>query len=536
MTNSYERRQQPITPHKHSTVADALADLTVLSGEDGESLPESSDDDDDLRSITDDDEDSSATSAQIAAPIRASRAGRLLHVPYPKSIGLCRAADDTDLVAAGVLLRFKISGRVWQYNAVVNALRAAGLAPTPTTSLANLYWGRHLPGFAYATLIRPWQKLNHFPGTWCLGRKDRLAGVLARARARFGPGEFAFAPPTFVLPADRPGLERAAAAAPDAVWIQKPYSSSCGKGIRLVRRPGRIRRRARCVVSRYVRAPFLIDGFKFDLRLYALVTCMDPLRVYLNDDGLVRFATERFALSRGSLSHRRMHLTNYSVNKGARAFVRNADAAQAATGSKWSVKALSAWLADHGTDPGPVFDRIRDLVVKTMIVAEAQVQKRCARLRVGRTNCFELFGVDVLLDAQLRPWLLEVNILPSLSSSSPLDKLIKTRLMSDVFHVIGVPIVDGRGSPPPSLPDPDPKSHVNLLNLSPSDVAILTETELEYRRRGHLERIFPTPTTRSYAKFFDAPRYNNVLLERWLALPRRQALRLINMVEELSKP
>lgn len=52
--------------------------------------------------------------------------------------------------------------------------------------------------------------------------------------------------------------------------------------------------------------------------------------------------------------------------------------------------------------------------------------------------CFELYGFDVILDSDFKPWLLEVNVLPSLSSSSNLDKRIKTSLLSDVFQTIGV--------------------------------------------------------------------------------------------------
>jgi len=46
-----------------------------------------------------------------------------------------------------------------------------------------------------------------------------------------------------------------------------------------------------CFFCRYLHKPYLIDGRKFDLRIYVYVTCYDPLRVYLFKDGLVRFAS-----------------------------------------------------------------------------------------------------------------------------------------------------------------------------------------------------------------------------------------------------
>ena len=60
----------------------------------------------------------------------------------------------------------------------------------------------------------------------------------------------------------------------------------------------------------------------------------------------------------------------------------------------------------------------------------------------NKTACFEVYGFDVLIDANLRPWLLEVNVSPSLSSSSPLDKQIKTTLLSDTLYLIGFRLLD----------------------------------------------------------------------------------------------
>ena len=55
-----------------------------------------------------------------------------------------------------------------------------------------------------------------------------------------------------------------------------------------------------------------------------------------------------------------------------------------------------------------------------------------------RTNCFEILGFDVLIDSDLKPWLLEVNLSPSLAADSPLDHTIKSTLIADTFNLIGI--------------------------------------------------------------------------------------------------
>lgn len=98
-----------------------------------------------------------------------------------------------------------------------------------------------------------------------------------------------------------------------------------------------------CVVSRYVPNPLLINGHKFDLRIYVLVTSYEPLRVYMFKEGLARFATEAFSTSSNKKS-RFIHLTNYSVNKKSDKFVTGNNLERDDYGFKWSLTALCRHL------------------------------------------------------------------------------------------------------------------------------------------------------------------------------------------------
>ena len=68
----------------------------------------------------------------------------------------------------------------------------------------------------------------------------------------------------------------------------------------------------------------MIEGLKFDLRLYVLLAGCDPLRVYLYREGLARFATEEYTIPHSTnIENMCIHLTNYAINKDNPNFVFN---------------------------------------------------------------------------------------------------------------------------------------------------------------------------------------------------------------------
>ena len=94
--------------------------------------------------------------------------------------------------------------------------------------------------------------------------------------------------------------------------------------------------------------------------------------------------------------------------------------------ASWNVEAL--------------FSKIHSLIVKTIISVEPLLQNGVEMYLVPSKktkNCFEVLGFDVLIDDQFNPWLLEVNLSPSMNTDSPLDFRIKSNMLVDLFNLVG---------------------------------------------------------------------------------------------------
>lgn len=84
------------------------------------------------------------------------------------------------------------------------------------------------------------------------------------------------------------------------------------------------------------------------------------------------------------------------------------------------------------------WSRIYDVIIKSIISGEHHIFNAVKKTCVHRSNCFELFGYDILIDSELKPWLIEINLSPSLACDSPLDLTIKTNLIADTLTMVGV--------------------------------------------------------------------------------------------------
>lgn len=151
----------------------------------------------------------------------------------------------------------------------------------------------------------------------------------------------------------------------------------------------------------------MIDGLKFDLRIYVLVTGLNPLRCFIYKEGLARFATEKYKSPMGSnLNNLCMHLTNYAINKEAEGFIHNESENRTDVGHKRSLTAILEHI-DRNPEFGinktgeDVWQDIKDVCVKTLMVGVhhmAHIYKSAKPLDVENSLCFQVIGMDIMLD------------------------------------------------------------------------------------------------------------------------------------------
>ncbi|XP_013413702.1 tubulin polyglutamylase TTLL4-like [Lingula anatina] len=243
------------------------------------------------------------------------------------------------------------------------------------------------------------------------------------------------------------------------------------------------------------------------------------------------------------------HLTNFAVNSKKNGFRIDHEMQE---GHTWSYSTFWAYLKrHHGIDRKPVWEDVKEIIIKTIISGEADMRKAAKSYLKSRYSVHELFGFDVLLDANLKPWVLEVNVSPFMDRNFT---KVHVPLLKDVLNLAGiqVPFLGNREFR--SQLGPERKSSVPkhltmdhrlwvqtlsaethekheyyrqslsetqqqtiLDNLTADDVRMLIETIDEDNRKGQFERIFPGPDTGTYLRFFEQPRYYNLLLHQWIS-------------------
>ena len=334
-----------------------------------------------------------------------------------------------------------------------------------------VYWGnafpynnlKHIPSYTY---------INHFSNSHQLTNKSLL--TLNFQQVNQGTIQFKsqFIPPSFSLPMQMDLFMNHVNKQGDCIWIVKPAGSGEGRGINLYScmrdaiigeypevsldeinglkiedaTMKKIKKR-RLVICKYVQKPLLIDERKFDMRLYVLA--VGDGRVYLYKDGIVRIASEKYSESNDTLSNFYIHITNNTVNNKKNHFVNEKTKRTFGFFNNMNLAELEEYLESKSLHFHVFWDRLRSLVSESIKLTLFNPDKADPKFEQYKNRCFEVLGYDVLVDADLNPYLLEVNSMPDLSGVSQSNHLVlekdfdvKSKMLAGALNLVGVQLAD----------------------------------------------------------------------------------------------
>ena len=330
-------------------------------------------------------------------------------------------------------------------NCIFEALRRRGWKETDGDLDWDIIWAERdwINEVLDQIHLQPNQRVNHFRNYYELCRKDNLAKHLKRykkALQKEGKHEEAqgmdFFPITYSMPAEYSNFVDEFKKHSNSVWIMKPVGRSQGKGIFLFTKLSQVSQ-WKCefrwkpenpqaesyVVQKYLSNPLLVGGKKFDLRIYVLVTSYTPLVAYLYRTGFARFTHHRYSSNPEDIANSHMHLTNVAVQKTSVNY-------DADTGGKWDLRLLKLFLmSKYGQEKvNDCFFKIEQIFIRSLLSVQ--------RVMIHDKHCFELYGYDILVDENLKPWIIEVNASPSMTANTEADFEMKCSLLDDAFTVL----------------------------------------------------------------------------------------------------
>lgn len=175
------------------------------------------------------------------------------------------------------------------------------------------------------------------------------------------------------------------------------------------------------VVQKYLEDPYLYNTRKFDLRVYIFIShemkCfLFPYAILNWREYLARLSSDSFALSNPNPF---VHLTNNAVQQHGNGFGRFEE------GNMMTFTNL--FMKSTINDRQTIDDQIEEVSKRVFAASKGSLNPS------NHKHCFELFGLDIIIDSNLKCWLLEVNSNPSLECANKEVSTIKHRLVGSLF-------------------------------------------------------------------------------------------------------
>ena len=282
---------------------------------------------------------------------------------------------------------------------------------------------------------------NRLANNFCICNKKNLFKNLKEYYERNGVNPFEKIPLTFHIEKgvqDESFAEFLQNFKEGSVWIIKPgEGTNRGNGIKVVNELSEIKETINStstsrtyILQKYIENPLLVNRRKFDIRCYALVTCINGnLQAYFYKEGYLRTTSKEFSLKQ--VHDKFIHLTNDAVQKHSEEY------GKFESGNKLSYIDFQKFLSVSYPDKDfqrDIYPQIEKSVKDSVVCVKDILNNN------KKSITFEVFGYDFMIDNDFNVWLIEVNTNPCLElSCSYLAKIIP-EMLENAFKVALDPI------------------------------------------------------------------------------------------------
>ena len=307
------------------------------------------------------------------------------------------------------------------FRSVREAFVEAGIPYYPNDESSMVVWSDAIRPLDYFTDLRPWQVVNRIQNMHVLCRKASFAGCVMKMKKRY-PKFYASFPDATILPSQLDSFLKLREQT-QKTYIIKPDGGSFGSGITVLRPDMEYKPSEELAIAQEYIEAYLIDGHKFDLRVYVLVASVDPLEVYVYRDGLVRLCAESY--DKGTMS---AVLANVAISK-------DNPNVEIESVSKLISEVFPS-LERDGVNIAQLWREI-DRVALLSIVACHGYLKAGLEWCPGEhySRCFQILGFDILLDKDMKPHVIEVNYRPMLEYFRGAERRMKVSMIRDALLI-----------------------------------------------------------------------------------------------------
>lgn len=274
-------------------------------------------------------------------------------------------------------------------------------------------------------------------------------------------------------------------------WMIKPAEGSLGKKISILTNFSAINI-SNYVITKYLYNPHLIKGYKYDFRFHGLISGIKPLKLYLYNEGLVRLASELYNISDLSIKNNFVFITNLHINiKNKNKFIYPKNLSNLEDSNLWNLETFQKYCERNNINYTKISNDVEDIFIKTILSVREKIIKGVDNYKLKYSNFYHLIGFDIILDENLKPYLLEMNRKCAFRSDNDAEKYFTSNLIADTLNIVGI------------------KSQILKASRKYSIKKSLSEENLEEnlceldRPRGGYKLIFPLKKNiEKYKKFY----------------------------------